>query len=174
MKPRSFILLAAVVVGAAVIWVLGTRDRDDRATAHSASKVHGDMAPGSPGLEGSGKEAVDSPALGFAISELNAAEGTVERDIQILDAAFEQWQTNFPAVGNPVGTNSEITAALTGANPLGLDLIPAGHPAINAAGELCDRWGTPFRFHQLSGSVMEISSAGPDRKFATVDDVVSH
>jgi hypothetical protein len=37
---------------------------------------------------------------------------------------------------------------------------------------LCDRWGTPLRFHQLSGERMEIRSAGPDRKFGTPDDAL--
>lgn len=104
---------------------------------------------------------------------LGASGGGIRDDLRILDVVFEQWATNFPRSGNPVGNNAEITAALTGANPLQLDLIPVDHPAINAKGELCDRWGTPFRFHQWSGTVMEIISAGPDRDFATADDVSS-
>ena len=58
------------------------------------------------------------------------------------------------------------------AGRLGFAFIPPGNPAINARGELCDRWGTPFFFHQLSGSQMEIRSAGPDRKLWTPDDEV--
>jgi hypothetical protein len=74
--------------------------------------------------------------------------------------------------GNPVGENSEITAALTGRNRLSYAFILPGSPAINSKGELCDRWGTPFFFHQLSGERMEIRSAGPDRKLWTPDDEV--
>ena len=66
--------------------------------------------------------------------------------------------------------HAEITAALTGDNSLGLRLIPRTHPAINAAGELVDRWGTPFLFHALAGDRMEVRSAGPDKKFGTPDD----
>jgi hypothetical protein len=73
---------------------------------------------------------------------------------------------------NPIGENREITAALTGKNTLGFAFIPPDCPAINAAGELCDRWGTPYFFHQLSGQRMEIHSAGPDRKMWTGDDEV--
>jgi hypothetical protein len=102
--------------------------------------------------------------------ELNAPAGTIRRDLQILNEVFETWQSNFPRSGNPVGENVEITRALTGANELRLALIPTGHRAINARGQLCDRWGTPFRFHQLSGQQMEIRSAGPDRVFNTSDD----
>jgi len=68
------------------------------------------------------------------------------------------------------GHHVEITAALAGNNPVRFAFIPPGHRAINARGELVDRWGTPFRFHQLSGTQMEIRSAGPDRKFGTTDD----
>ncbi|HEY1108604.1 MAG TPA: hypothetical protein VGE76_08235 [Opitutaceae bacterium] len=91
-----------------------------------------------------------------------------------MSAVLDAWRSNFPREGNPVGENADITAALTGANRLELALIPKNHPAINAKGELCDRWGTPFRFHQLSGEQMEIRSAGPDRKFATEDDATFH
>ena len=104
--------------------------------------------------------------------ELNAPTGTIQRDLKILNEVFETWQSNFPRTGNPVGENIEITGALTGGNEHRFAFIPPGHRAINTRGELCDRWGTPFRFHQLSGQHMEIRSAGPDRKFLTDDDAV--
>jgi hypothetical protein len=44
---------------------------------------------------------------------------------------------------------------------------------INEKGELVDAWGTPFFFHQLSGSEMEIRSAGPDKVMWTDDDLVT-
>jgi hypothetical protein len=102
--------------------------------------------------------------------ELNAPGSTAHRDVRILREIFMHWQSNLKGVGNPIGTNAEITDALTGNNVLKLAFVPPDHPAINERGELCDRWGTPFRFHQLSGTVMEITSAGPDRRFATEDD----
>ncbi|MFM1749764.1 MAG: hypothetical protein RLZZ188_3430, partial [Verrucomicrobiota bacterium] len=105
-------------------------------------------------------------------ARLNAADSTIQRDLEILDQVFEAWRTNFPREGNPVGENRDITRALSGTNRINFALIPAKHPSINTAGELCDRWGTPFRFHQLSGEQMEIRSAGPDRRFATPDDAV--
>ena len=101
---------------------------------------------------------------------LNAPGGPIQRDLQILNEVFEMWLTNFPREGNPVGENAEIAVALTGDNPHRFAFVPRRHRAINDRGELCDRWGTPFRFHQLSGRQMEIRSAGPDRKFGTTDD----
>ena len=104
--------------------------------------------------------------------DLNSPAGTIQRDLRILHELFETWQSNFPRSGNPVGENSEITAALSGANPLRFAFLPRGHRAVNTHGELCDRWGTPFRFHPLSGHQMEIRSAGPDQKFGTADDAL--
>lgn len=73
---------------------------------------------------------------------------------------------------NPIGSNAEITKALTGDNPKQVKIpVPPGS-SVNANGEMCDRWGTPYFFHQLSGKQMEIHSAGPDRKLGTSDDLV--
>ena len=75
---------------------------------------------------------------------------------------------------NPVGTNPEITAALTGRNPKQINFItPESGLRVNENGELVDAWGTPFFFHQLSGREMEIRSAGEDRKMWTFDDQVT-
>ncbi len=103
-------------------------------------------------------------------SALNSPATEIVADLRLLDDLFATFRTNLRE--NPVGTNAEITAALTGANPLHLALLPSDHPAINTRGELCDRWGTPFFFHQLSGTQMEIRSAGPDKKLWTDDDTV--
>ena len=75
---------------------------------------------------------------------------------------------------NPVGTNPEITAALTGNNSKQVNFISAESGLrVNGSGELVDAWGTPFFFHQLSGHDMEIHSAGPDRVMWTLDDSVT-
>jgi hypothetical protein len=73
---------------------------------------------------------------------------------------------------DPVGDNEEITAVLTGENRLGYAFINPKSPAVNAQGQLCDRWGTPYFFHQISGTQMQIRSGGPDRKLWTKDDIV--
>jgi hypothetical protein len=75
--------------------------------------------------------------------------------------------------GNPVGTNPEITDALNGNNPKHINFINAdGGMRINGEGELIDAWGTPFFFHQISGTETEVRSAGPDKVMWTGDDVV--
>jgi len=114
----------------------------------------------------------NDPLMGRVGAGLNAAEGSVQRDLAILQDVFAAWRSNADGRGNPVGSNREITAALAGQNRWGFAIIPPDHPAINARGELCDRWGSPLFFHQLSGERMEIVSFGPDGERGTEDDVV--
>jgi hypothetical protein len=118
---------------------------------------------------------IASPSAGEEPSRLagglNAPLGDIRADLRTVDQIFVAYRSALRS-GNPVGENAEITAALCGKNKLGFAFIPPDHPAINAKGELCDRWNTPFFFHQISGEKMEIRSAGPDRALWTADDVV--
>lgn len=102
--------------------------------------------------------------------ELNAPANTPARDLAIVASLFTAFADHFHQL--PIGNNAEITAALAGDNPRGLAVIPADHPAISREGELIDRWGTPFFFHQLGRGVMQIRSAGPDRRMYTADDTL--
>lgn len=88
-----------------------------------------------------------------------------------LETAMHQYAQAFG--GNPVGTNPEITSQLSGNNPRHINFVdPAAGLRVNAAGEMVDAWGTPYFFHQLSSTVMEIHSAGPDKVMWTADDLV--
>jgi hypothetical protein len=91
--------------------------------------------------------------------------------LENMSRAIRQYGEMFG--GNPVGTNPEITAALAGNNPKGINFINAeSGMRVNGNGELVDPWGTPYFFHQLSGKEMEIHSAGPDGIMWTADDLV--
>ena len=74
---------------------------------------------------------------------------------------------------NPVGTNAEIMAAVMGGNRRQAKLGPPEGMQLNEKGELIDRWGTPYFFHQLSRDQMEIRSAGADKVMWTDDDAVT-
>jgi hypothetical protein len=102
---------------------------------------------------------------------LNSPRTDVHSDLRIINAIFIAYRGAVHQE-NPVGENVEITAVLKGRNKLGFAFIPPDCPALNAKGELCDRWGSPYFFHQLSGELMEIRSAGPDRRLWTADDEV--
>jgi len=73
---------------------------------------------------------------------------------------------------NPIGSNAEIMQALAGDNPKQAKILPDDMP-LSSSGELVDRWGTPYFFHQLSRSSMEIRSAGSDRRMWTSDDIIT-
>jgi len=83
---------------------------------------------------------------------------------------FRDYRTRMG--GNPVGTNAEIMKAIMGDNPVQARLGPPAGQTLNEQGELLDRWGQRYFFHQLSKDQMEIRSAGADRQMWTGDDVV--
>jgi hypothetical protein len=71
---------------------------------------------------------------------------------------------------NPIGTNAEITRAVTGGNSRQAKFAD-GDVRIKA-GQMVDQWDHPYFFHQLSRTEMEIRSAGPDGVMWTKDDEV--
>ncbi len=143
-----------------------------RAGKENAEAVRSVGAPAGQGrTEGSGAAPPAVEERSRLADGLNSPAGDVRADLRQIDQIFVAYRSALHT-GNPVGENREITAALQGRNRLGFAFIPADHPAINAQGELCDRWGTPYFFHQASGQRMEIRSAGPDHKLWTDDDVV--
>lgn len=100
---------------------------------------------------------------------LHSPETSPQDDLSLIQSLL---RSHRRALGsNPVGLNDEITSALTGKNRKGAASLPNNHPAISKDGELLDRWGTPYRFHAYSGKLLEVSSAGPDKKFFTPDDL---
>jgi hypothetical protein len=118
----------------------------------------------------------EPPKLAAKAGEL-VADSTPALDLppstvlQNVERAVRQYGEMFG--GNPIGTNPEITSELSGNNPKHIDFItPQAGTRINANGELVDAWGTPYFFHQISGSEMEIHSAGPDKVMWTSDDLV--
>lgn len=109
-----------------------------------------------------------APVIPGSAAEIPAAAADVTADLSAVDSAIR----NFQAVHgeNPTGSNAEITAALLGNNLKQIKLeVPEGSH-VNGEGQMCDRWGTPYFFHQVSATDMEIRSAGPDRRMWTGDD----
>ena len=163
------IAILAVLTLAFVWWTRSTAPRAPEPTAPSGAG--GTAQSGAAG----GKVATAAAYAGEEPSHLadllNAPGADIASDLRILDEVFAGYRSATHD-GNPVGENADITAALTGRNALNFAFVPPTHPAISARGELCDRWGTPFFFHQESGTQMEIRSAGPDRRMWTADDAV--
>ncbi len=103
-------------------------------------------------------------------NELHSTERSPEEDLDYIEQILSIYRLSFHL--NPVaGDNQMVMQALLGENPGNLVVFPAEHPDLNSKGELVDRWGNPYFFHALSGTEMEIFSAGPDGEFNTADDV---
>lgn len=162
MTRRSHLIVALAIVVLA-IWIL--RPQRDAGSPHIATPSADEAFPPSslhPQL------AAERSTLADA---LNAPAADPRSDLRTIALILDTFRSNFPRDGNPTGNNAEITAVLTGRNRLRLSLVPADHPAINARGELCDRWDTPYFFHAESATRMSLRSAGPDRQLWTPDDV---
>lgn len=98
----------------------------------------------------------------------DVSQGGIEDDLDRVDLMLRDYRSTVGE--NPVGTNAEIMAALLGDNIKQVRVNVAPGSALNDKGELVDRWGTPYFFHQLSATQMEIRSAGEDRQMHTLDD----
>jgi len=92
------------------------------------------------------------------------------QDLEKISRMLRDYRTSMG--DNPVGTNAEIMKAVMGKNPKKARLGPPEGMTLNENGELVDPWGHAFFFHQLSGTQMEVRSAGPDGKMWTGDDIV--
>ena len=166
-RRAVFAALAAFVL-LGLVWLLWPQHDEDASvsiasTPSTESKIENQKSKTPP---------PQTAEVSHLADQLNSPTGDIRADLRIVLDVLENFRTNFPHDGNPVGTNAEITAALTGKNKLRYAAIPPDHAAINRAGELCDRWGTPFFFHAESGTRMGLRSAGPDKKMWTDDDIV--
>lgn len=138
-----------------------------------ASVAGGPAQAASSGSPASATENIAARA-GELVADTNSA-GDLAPAIVLRNVSHAVREYGNMFGGNPVGLNSEITAALAGQNPKHVNFIDqSAGMQINGKGELVDPWGTPYFFHQLSGSDMEIHSAGPDRIMWTADDLVIH
>ncbi|MGC4016338.1 MAG: hypothetical protein QM755_17710 [Luteolibacter sp.] len=105
------------------------------------------------------------------MATLNSPETQPQDDLSALSMLLTTYGRQQG--GNPTGENEEITATLLGNNPKHAAYLPAKAPFVNAAGQLIDRWGTPYFFHSMTSNRTDIRSAGPDRELWTADDLVS-
>lgn len=92
-------------------------------------------------------------------------------DLTWMSRALENFSLMVKGVQPlPLGANEEIAKALRGKNAAKLVFLRAPCPALNGAGQLIDRWGTPLYFHAEAADHLDIRSAGPDREMWTADD----
>ena len=95
-----------------------------------------------------------------------------EHDLTLMSHLMENSLLLAKSAANrPLSANEDWADFLRGKNAAHERFLPDEHPALNAKGQLIDRWGTPLFFHALGGGRYEIRSAGPDRKLWTADDM---
>jgi hypothetical protein len=108
----------------------------------------------------------------LALPEETTAEqkrnGEADPDLIAAKEALRAYRSRFGE--NPVGNNAEITRALTGANNEHAQFADPDRKIKQ--GQMVDRWDHFLFFHQLSGTEMEIRSAGADGVMWTKDDEV--
>ncbi len=75
------------------------------------------------------------------------------------------------AANRPLSANEDWADLFRGKNSAHERWLPDQSVALNAQGQLVDRWKTPLFFHALGGGRYEIRSAGPDGKLWTTDDI---
>ncbi|MDB6110711.1 MAG: hypothetical protein JWR69_2461 [Pedosphaera sp.] len=95
-----------------------------------------------------------------------------ENDLTLISRLMDNFTLLVKSArDHPLSANEDWAAMLRGLNPGHERFLPDHHVALNAQGQLVDRWGTPLFFHALGGQHFEIRSAGPDKKLWTEDDV---
>ena len=186
MTFRSFLILVLLVtLGVVGTWMWFARDGFHPATVATgkpptptiarggAAPVISSVDPGAPQVRsastGPGPAMVAIPADLPTIRPEPDPEARA--DLERVRFMLRDFRTRMGE--NPVGSNAEIMRAIMGGNSAGATLGPPVGHSLNADGELIDRWGTPYFFHQLSKDSMEIRSAGPDRRMWTADDLVT-
>lgn len=164
---RNYLILFLAALSIATIWWLSSAS--DKDTSQDPEKTQTqEVTPTTPRPAPSPKKITLMP-IAASTSVLHGDNQSPEDDLSLIHSLL---RFHRKALGsNPIGLNDEITAALTGRNAKGAATLPTDHPAISKDGELLDRWGTPYRFHAYSKKLMEVQSAGPDRKFFTEDDL---
>ena len=95
-----------------------------------------------------------------------------ENDLTLLARLMENSLLLLKSAANrPLSANEDWADLFRGQNAAREIFLPAQHTALNARGQLIDRWSTPLFFHALGGGRYEIRSAGPDKKLWTADDL---
>ncbi len=111
------------------------------------------------------------PEIVSEADRLHTPETSAEEDLEIVASLFAYYK-RIHGVFPTGGENFELMKPLLGENSKNLAFINPEHRSLDELGTLRDRWGTPYYFHSLSKSELEIRSAGPDRQLWTTDDLI--
>jgi hypothetical protein len=157
------------VVALAVWWRVGA-SRARPASGPPVVDLPHSFAPGEPPrLLEPPVDAGSRPPL--ARERLLAADGSPREDLDALtDLVKGYLQAGLGDTARSLGFNEDLAVALTDVAALGESALPPDHPALRD-GRVIDRWGTPWQVHPVASGVVELRSAGPDRRLYTPDDI---
>ena len=175
-KPLLIVGFGFAVIVLGIVWISQSPEPAPPASPAPAPTVTSVTPPTLPATESSeeppSSQAPDPATApgGLPAPGKPAPPDVIRNELENVQVSLRDYRTAFGE--NPVGSNGEITKALDGGNPKHLRISFPPGSSVSGQGELCDRWGTPFFFHQLSAKQMEIHSAGPDHLMGTGDDIV--
>jgi len=159
-------LLAVVVL---VVFWRGAASRARPSPGPSAADLPHAFAPGEPPRL-LPPRAGDASRPPLAWERLLAADGSPSEDLAALSDLVKGYlQAGLGERTRSIGFNEDLAAALTDVTALGDSALPPDHPALRA-GRVIDRWGTPWQVHPVASGVVDLRSAGPDRRLYTPDD----
>jgi hypothetical protein len=166
------VALCAVIAGAIVWWQFSPPVHlPARPSSPLAVEAREPRARSFRAAEKSATGPLIHPDAAELARTLHSPEATVRDDLEILQTMIATYRRANGGANPGGGLNEEIVDKLRGRNAKQFAVMPTEHPAIDGSGRLLDRWGTPYFFHPVSGVVIEVRSAGPDRKLWTDDDV---
>lgn len=177
------VALVVLLLGGGAAWFWST-EKTTRAPALEARPTARDAGPGAfapgapPRLLPARPADPARPALAW--ERLLAADGSPAEDLASLrDLVENHVHSGLGGAagesgggGRGIAFNEDLIPALADRDALGEAALPADHPAIRE-GRLIDRWGTPWQVHPLASDLIQVRSAGPDRRLYTADDLVS-
>ncbi|NNC87458.1 MAG: hypothetical protein HKN82_03235 [Akkermansiaceae bacterium] len=176
------VLLAVVAVGAFLLYQRGEQEGDGAQAgtdgAGTAVDPRGSPSGAVRGTPSVVKQKPVPPSEPVVVEsmvahaeQLNDESATVQDDLSVVGELIAAY-IRYIGTGPEGGLNEEFVAALQGSNPMKLILLGKDHARVNEAGELLDRFGTPYYFHPVSAKEIEIRSAGPDKLLWSKDDVL--
>lgn len=167
-RPLAIALGLAVALPV-LLWLL--RSPSPPPAAAPAATLAEPAPPAPPQLRPRRVATPEAPLL--AHEEMLTLEGDAATDLSALaDLTRAYLERPVNPAGPPLGFNEDLARALSDPENLGPSALPPDHPALRA-GQLIDRWGTPWQIHPLASNLIQLRSAGPDRRLYTEDDLVS-
>jgi hypothetical protein len=162
---RGLLLLGVAVVVISLLWFAFGNRRPAEMSGASAPKSTPPPSLFSPRLV----PTVTPVAIAEAVATPTPRR-TPRSEVGELQLSLRDYRAAFGS--NPVGNNAEVTRALLGENPRKAAFVEGTDVMLNEQGEMLDRWGRPYFFHAITGTFMEVRSAGPDGVLFTADDIV--